>query len=133
MFRTGSALFEYSAGMRLQPFLRNIAMAAAGFAVLAATAESAQARPGWRDRGMGESFDASRPGEVVRERHRVPLKEVVRSIMARRGGQFLDAEIVGGGPRGGECYVIKWVTDDGRRIDYLVDAESGAILDQRGE
>jgi uncharacterized membrane protein YkoI len=28
--------------------------------------------------------------------------------------------------------VIKWLTDDGRKIEFLVDAQSGAVLDQRG-
>lgn len=131
MFRQGSARLSYQVRMRSKAHLRNFVTAAV-FAVLAVSAGTAEARPAWRNSQMGESFDANRPGEIVRERQRLPLREVVRSIKSRQGGQFIDAEIVSG-PRGGEAYVIKWVTDDGRRIDYLVDAETGSILDRRGD
>ena len=43
---------------------------------------------------------------------------------------MLDARVVQGGR--GEMYVIKWLTEDGRKIEFLVDAVSGAVLDQRG-
>jgi uncharacterized membrane protein YkoI len=28
-------------------------------------------------------------------------------------------------------YRVQWVTDQGRRVDYIVDAASGAILNSR--
>ncbi|MET0545808.1 MAG: PepSY domain-containing protein [Caulobacterales bacterium] len=118
----------YSSSMDSRFTIRSLLLAIAGTAVFGAMATAAEARPNWR----GDQFDASREGNTVeRQQQRVPLRDVVRSIKQRQGGQFLDASIVNRG--GGECYVVKWVTDDGRRIDFLVDAQSGAILDQRGD
>lgn len=116
--------------MRRFHSIRSFLLAAAGLAMFGALAEPAQARPGWRE-GLGQQFDAGRQGEVSSDRQRTPLLEVVRRLERRVGGQMLDARVVQGGPHG-EMYVIKWLTDDGRKIEFLVDAESGAILDQRG-
>lgn len=96
-------------------------------------AGSAEARPGWKE-GLGQRFDAERsaerPGEASPDRQRTPLYEVVQRLERRVGGQMLDARVVQGGR--GEMYVIKWLTEDGRKIEFLVDAASGSVLDQRG-
>lgn len=118
--------------MRRFHSIRSFLMAAASLAVFGLFAGQAEARPGWRE-GLGQSFDAERPGarpEASQDRQRTPLYQIVQRLERRVGGQMLDARLVEGGR--GEMYVIKWLTDDGRKIEFLVDAQSGAVLDQRG-
>lgn len=77
-----------------------------------------------RRRGGGQQDDARRG---VREGRRVPLREVVPQIQRRSPGRMLDSfpeEGLGGRP----LYRIRWQSDTGERIDYIVDAETGAIL-----
>jgi hypothetical protein len=115
--------------MRRSNSIRSFILAAFGLAAFSVFAEPAQARPGWRE-GLGQRFDAEQPRERASDRQRTPLLEVVQRLERRVGGQMLDARVVESGQ--GEMYVIKWLTDDGRKIEFLVDAQTGAILDQRG-
>ncbi|MFT4252143.1 MAG: hypothetical protein QM608_06645, partial [Caulobacter sp.] len=52
----------------------------------------------------------------------VPLSAVIDNIARRTPGRLLDAGLEG------RNYRIRWATTDGRRIDFIVDAESGRIL-----
>jgi uncharacterized membrane protein YkoI len=54
---------------------------------------------------------------------------VIERIQHRSPGRQLDAEIdyLGGRP----VYRVLWVTAQGRRVDYLVDAATGVILSGR--
>jgi uncharacterized membrane protein YkoI len=79
---------------------------------------------GWRDQ-QNEARDAVRRG-----RH-VPLGQVLQTLRRRTPGRQLDAGLE---QRGGRTvYRVRWAADDGRRIDYLVDAETGAIVRAEGE
>lgn len=75
---------------------------------------------GWR-----EQQDEAQRG--VREGRFVPLAQVIQNIRARTPGRQLDAGLEQG-PGGRSVYRVRWAADDGRRIDYLVDAMSGAII-----
>ncbi|HYF23911.1 MAG TPA: PepSY domain-containing protein [Caulobacteraceae bacterium] len=77
---------------------------------------------GWRQQ-QDEARDAVRQG-----RH-VPLSQVIAQIDRRTPGRILDSGIEYQGNRA--VYRVRWVTDDGRRIDYLVDAQTGAIIGAR--
>ncbi len=44
-----------------------------------------------------------------------------------RGGRMLDANL-GQGPNGEPVYRVIWASPSGRRIDYIIDARTGAIL-----
>ncbi len=57
------------------------------------------------------------------------LTEVIESIRRRSPGRELDAvvEMMDGRP----TYRVLWITAHGRRMDYVVDAETGAILSGR--
>jgi hypothetical protein len=68
-----------------------------------------------------------RPGPYARPGGRMSLDGVI-SQMHRRfpGGRMLDAAIENHGGR--EVYRVRWATGDGRRVDYLVDAQTGAIV-----
>ena len=80
----------------------------------------------WRGRGGGWRGPDSRGGRGFREGRRAPLQQVLRSIESRTPGRLLDASVQDRDGR--QVYRVRWAGDDGRRLDYLVDAESGRIL-----
>ena len=58
-----------------------------------------------------------------------PLGRVIEGIRQRTPGRQLDAGIEYMGDR--PVYRVRWMTSNGRRIDYMVDAATGAILSGR--
>lgn len=62
----------------------------------------------------------------VRQRRYVPLARAIDEIRRRTPGAQLDAGLEQWGGR--PAYRIRWATPNGQRIDYMVDAETGAIL-----
>lgn len=86
---------------------------------------------GWRG-GNGRGRDAREMRDERQdfrgrgEGRRAPLQQVLRSIESRTPGRLLDASAQDLGGRA--VYRVRWATDDGRRLDYLVDAVSGQIL-----
>ncbi|HBB56187.1 MAG TPA: hypothetical protein DCZ49_08390 [Hyphomonadaceae bacterium] len=70
--------------------------------------------------------NASSPtGEEV-----LPLRTIIQRVNARAPGRMLDADLNSQGNR--PVYRIRWLTEDGRRIDFQVDARSGQVLSQGG-
>ncbi len=89
-----------------------------------------------RGRGRGNDDDrrAERRGparddvrEAVREGRRVSLREVLPQIQRRTPGRILDS-FPETGPGGQPRYRVRWQSNDGQRIDYIVDARTGAII-----
>ena len=79
---------------------------------------------GWRQQ-QDEARDAVRRGQHV------PLPRVLETLRRRTPGRQLDAGLE---VRDGRTvYRVRWAAADGRRIDYLVDAESGAVVRAEGE
>jgi hypothetical protein len=80
-------------------------------------------------------FGAMAPGAMraegpgIRSQRLAPLGSVLESIQRRSPGHHLDAyiDVVDGR----QVYRVLWVTTQGRRMDMVVDAESGAILSER--
>lgn len=68
--------------------------------------------------------DEARQG--VRTHQLMPLARVIQQVRARTPGRQLDTGLEYQGER--PIYRVRWMTRDGRRIDYLVDATTGAIL-----
>lgn len=60
----------------------------------------------------------------------VPLNQVVAQIRRTTPGDLLDAS----GPSGGDrpVYRIRWQAASGQRIDFVVDAQTGAIIGRSG-
>lgn len=85
-------------------------------------------RGGRRGNSLGEGWaprgDDAREG--VRGGRLVPLEQVIRGIARSTPGRLLDAGLEGGGDR--PIYRVRWQTNDGRRIDYIVDARTGQII-----
>ncbi len=61
----------------------------------------------------------------------IPLEQVRAQIQRSTPGRMLDAEPPDpGSPR--PVYRIRWQADSGQRIDFVVDAQTGAILSRSG-
>ena len=58
-----------------------------------------------------------------------PLGSVIESMQRRAPGRELDADLFF--MDGRQVYRILWVTAHGRRMDVIVDAETGALLSER--
>jgi uncharacterized membrane protein YkoI len=79
---------------------------------------------GWRQQ-QGEAREAVQSGRAI------PLGRVMEQIRRRTPGRPLDAGMEQSGSRA--VYRVRWAAEDGRRIDYIVDVETGAILRADGE
>ena len=109
----------------LRKLVITIGVASSLFAPAAVTAEPFASKVFQsRDRyTAGEARDARRQGDVV------PAIRVISQVRQRYPrADVLDAELEGGSnPR----YIVKILTEDGRRIDVVADARTGAILFER--
>lgn len=74
--------------------------------------------------GWGAQQDVARAG--VRHGHFVSLGTAIESVRRRGPGHELDAGLEQWNGR--DAYRVRWAEPDGRRIDYMVDAVTGAIL-----
>ena len=89
----------------------------AAFAFLGTPAVSAQS---W---APNDARNARQSGQII------PLRNIIRQLKQRYGGSYLNAELMSRG--GGQSeYHIDWVTDDGRKMRFVVDAQNGRILRQ---
>lgn len=117
-----------------------------GAALLAASASAEEPRQSRHESGGGsyeeQNAPLRRPNSLgadwreqqeearsgVKRGEMAPLGQVIAGIGQRSAGRPLDAgiEYEGGRP----VYRVRWITDNGRRVDYIVDAATGAILSQ---
>jgi len=81
--------------------------------------------PRYNDGGRRRGSDDAR--QAVREGRRVSLREVIPQIQRRTPGRLLDS-YPETGPGGRPQYRVRWQSNSGQRIDYIVDAETGAII-----
>ncbi len=65
----------------------------------------------------------------VRQGQLAPLGQVIQNIRRATPGRQLDAGLEYMGPR--LVYRVRWMTAQGRRVDYYVDAATGAMLPGR--
>ena len=79
---------------------------------------------GWREQ-QNEARAGVRSGELR------PLGGVLAELRRRRPGRQLDAGLEEG-VDGRPVYRVRWAADNGRRIDFIVDARTGAILAEEG-
>ncbi|WP_421786028.1 PepSY domain-containing protein [Hyphobacterium sp.] len=95
-----------------------LALAGESALVPAANAQSLQDRL-----SSGQARDARDSGDVL------PALRVISIVRSRYpGAEVLDAELMrGASPQ----YIIKILTREGRRIDVVVDARTGRILQER--
>jgi hypothetical protein len=79
--------------------------------------------------GWGQQQDEARSG--VRQGRMMPLGQVMQRIKRGTPGRLLDAGLEPG-PDGRPAYRVRWAATGGRRIDFIVDAVTGAILGRTG-
>ncbi|MBV9995055.1 MAG: PepSY domain-containing protein [Caulobacteraceae bacterium] len=82
--------------------------------------------PGGDSLGAGWREQQNEAREAVRQGRLAPLAVIINQIRQRTPGRQLDAGLEQWGDR--QVYRIRWMTTDGRRIDYIADAVTGAIL-----
>lgn len=89
---------------------------------------SERTRPPGRGNSLGDAWQprAAAARDGVRGGRLVPLEQVIRNIARSTPGQLLDAGLENRGERA--IYRVRWQTNDGRRIDFIVDAQSGQII-----
>jgi uncharacterized membrane protein YkoI len=93
--------------------------------IAAAAPAAAQAAPDSLGAGWRQQQNEAQRG--VREGRNLPLAQIVQMMQQRTPGRLLDAGLEQG-PGGRSVYRVRWATEDGRRIDFIVDAQSGQIL-----
>jgi len=101
-------------------------LAFAGSVGFAQPAGSGTAPPRQNSLGADWRLQQDEARQGVRQRKLMPLAVVIEHLRARVPGRQLDAGLEYEGDR--PIYRVRWMTKDGRRIDYLIDAASGAIL-----
>ena|SRR5579875_2178574 len=112
-----------------------LALAAASAAAIGGAAP-ALAQPPAGPAPHGDSLGADwreQQGEArakVLEGRHVPLERVIGEIRRKTPGRLLDTGIEQGAD-GRSVYRVRWATSSGRRIDFLVDAQTGAIVSGR--
>lgn len=74
--------------------------------------------------GWAPSEDDAREG--VQGGRLVPLESVIRNIARATPGRLLDAGLEDQGGR--PIYRVRWQAANGQRIDFIVDARTGAII-----
>lgn len=137
--------------------MRNLLIALACLSLAVPTAAAAQARGGFGPRlayGRGwllarpqrrgyappPQIDFARPGawwadqqylarSGVRRGQLTRLDSVLERLARRAPGRQLDTSLGYQGER--PVYRVRWITVDGRRVDYVVDGATGAILSER--
>lgn len=100
--------------------IRVILVAAALAAALPGAASAQRRGPDSLGADWRARQDEARGG--VQSGRLVPLSRVIEMISRRVPGRVLDAGLEG------RNYRVRWATADGRRIDFIVDAETGQIL-----
>ena len=81
--------------------------------------------------GAGYRPQQDEAREAVRRGRQVPLGRVLEMLRRRTPGRHLDVGQEQQGDR--VVYRVRWAAADGRRIDYIVDAQTGAIIRADGE
>ncbi len=91
-----------------------------------------QGRPGWQNDSLGAGWgpQQNEVREGVTQRRFIPLGQAIDSIRRRGPGRELDAGLESW--NGQPAYRVRWAGPDGRRIDYIVSAETGAIMNVEG-
>jgi uncharacterized membrane protein YkoI len=93
--------------------------------LVAAPAAMAQGN-GWMNQfSPGQARDSRNQG------HTVPLSQIFNNLKKQYGGYQLSADLYDKG-NGKSVYEIDWMTGDGRKMHFVVDAQSGSVLDRRG-
>lgn len=109
------------------PLIRCLVLLVAALGVLGSGAGAAEAQDLKFDPMRSSRLQQDDAYRDTRQGRIVPLDRVIEQIRRRTPGRLLNAGLEEGRD-GRQIYRVRWATDDGRRIDYIVDAQSGQIL-----
>jgi uncharacterized membrane protein YkoI len=84
-----------------------------------------------QEQGWGNQFSPGQAREAVKEGRTVPLSKIFQTLKREYGGYQLGADLYSR-DAGGAVYEIDWLTEDGRKVHVIVDAQTGAVLERRG-
>lgn len=79
----------------------------------------------------GHSFSPGEAREAVRDGRSLPLAQILAPLKEEHGGYLLSADLFST-PSGAAQYHIQWMTGDGRKTVFIVDAQTGTVLERRG-
>lgn len=99
--------------------------------VVTTLAMSVLVLPGPTTHAVAQSFSPGQAHDAVRNGDIVPLKDIFARLEGEYGGYQLDAELFSTSDGGSE-YKIVWMSEDGRRMQVVVNAQSGRIESVRG-
>lgn len=97
--------------------------------LLAIGAFAVSATPALSQSQWGNSFTADEARDARNKGDVKPLREIFRQLKRQHGGYQVDANLFN--REGGQVYVIDWVTEKGRRMEFTVDAKTGRILSSK--
>ena len=103
--------------------MKRILISIAATAILAGTPVIGQ--------GWSQSFSPDQARDAVNNGDIIPLRDIFRMLKQRFGGSQLGAELFSK-PGGGSEYHVDWLTRDGRKMQFVIDAQSGNITSSRG-
>lgn len=76
-------------------------------------------------------FSPGQAREAVQSGKTVPLSSIFKKLKREFGGYQLGAELYSR-EDGTTFYEIDWITEDGRKAHFTVDARSGVVIERRG-
>lgn len=97
--------------------------------ILAILALGLSATPALSQSQWGNSFTADEARDARNKGDVKPLNQIFRQLKRDHGGYQVDANLFNRNNR--QVYVIDWVTDKGRRMEFTVDAKTGRILSSK--
>ena len=99
--------------------------------VVTTLAMSVLVLPGPATDAFAQSFSPGQAHDAVRNGDIVPLKDIFTRLEREFGGYQLDAELFSTADGGSE-YRIVWMSDEGRRLQIVVNAQTGRVESVRG-
>ena len=79
-----------------------------------------------------QSFSAEQARNAVRSGDILPLKDIFDTLEDEFGGYQLDVDLFSTSVGGSE-YHIEWMSEDGRWLEIVVDAQTGDLVSTSGD
>lgn len=84
-----------------------------------------------QDQGWGNQFSPGQAREAVKEGRALSYSKIEDMLERQYGGYVGRADLYNG-EDGRPYYDVVWISKDGRKIDLLIDAQTGKVIEQSG-